>query len=107
MRSKALFQKLFEPAKIGKIRLKNRIQMLPLGGYFCGVNSEVTDRSIAYFIERAKGGVGLIVVGITGVTPIDEPITQRYFSLGEDRLLQGHYHLTEAVHIHGAKIGIF
>ncbi len=105
MASKKLFPKLFEPAQLGKLRLRNRIIMLPLAGYFCGVNSDVTDRSIAYFVERAKG-VGLIIVGITGVTPVDEPITQKYLSLGEDRLLQGHYHLTETVHIHGAKIGI-
>ena len=80
--------------------------MLPVGGYFVGDCSNVTDRSVAYFVERAKGGVGLIIIGITLVTPVDEPITKRYFNMHEKWLLPGHYHLTEAVHLHGAKIGI-
>lgn len=100
------FGKLFEPGKIGKLRIRNRIVMLPMGGYFPTATSEVGERSKAYFVERAKGGVGLIIIGLTGVVPLDEPITKQYFSLSEDRLLPTHYHLTEAVRVHGAKIGI-
>jgi 2,4-dienoyl-CoA reductase-like NADH-dependent reductase (Old Yellow Enzyme family) len=50
--------------------------------------------------------MGLIIVGLMGITPLDEPITKKYFSLSEDRLLPTHYNLTEAVHIEGARIGI-
>ena len=106
MKDKNTFSKLFEPVQIGKIRLRNRIIKLPIGGYFCGVNSDVSERTIAYYVERAKGGTGLITVGSTNVTPIDEPVTKKYLTLGEDRLVQGHYHLTEALHIHGAKVSI-
>jgi 2,4-dienoyl-CoA reductase-like NADH-dependent reductase (Old Yellow Enzyme family) len=100
------YPKLFEPGQIGNVRIRNRIVMLPMGGYFPTANSEVGERSKAYFVERAKGGAGLIIVGLTGVMPLDEPITRNYFALSEDRLLPTHYHLTEAVHIHGAKIAI-
>jgi len=31
---------------------------------------------------------------------------KQYFALSEDRLLPSHCHLTEAVHVHGAKMGI-
>ena len=106
MQDKKTFSKLFSPGQIGTVRLKNRIVKLPIGGYFCGVNGDVTDRTIAYYVERAKGGTGLITVGMTGVTPLSEPITYKYFTLGENRLLQGHYHLTEALHIHGANVSI-
>jgi 2,4-dienoyl-CoA reductase-like NADH-dependent reductase (Old Yellow Enzyme family)/thioredoxin reductase len=37
---------------------------------------------------------------------VDEPVTKKYFNLHEEWLLSGHYHLTEAVHVNGAKIGI-
>ncbi len=101
-----MFEKLFQPGRIGSLKLRNRIVMLPMGGYFTGDNSNVVDRSVAYYVERAKGGVGLIIVGITLVTPVDEPVTKKYFNLHEEWLLPGHYHLTEAVHVNGAKIGI-
>ncbi len=60
------YQKIFEPITIGKITLKNRTSMAPMGlvGYsnnYGGFNEEAQD----YFIERAKGGVGLIITGIS------------------------------------------
>lgn len=62
------YQKLFEPLTIGKLILKNRISMAPLGMVAmadpCGGFSENAQN---YYIERAKGGVGLIVTGITNV----------------------------------------
>ena len=106
MVNSTFFSKLFQPGQIGKLKIRNRIVMLPMAGYFSGVNSEVTDRTIADYVERAKGEVGLIMVGANGVMPITKPIHATYLNLSEDRLLPGHYHLVEAVHVHGAKIGI-
>ncbi len=101
-----LFPNIFRTGLIGKRRIKNHLVMLPMGGYFSGECSNVTERSSAYFVERAKGGVGLIVVGVSLVVPVDEPITRKYFNMHDEWLLPGHYHLAEAVHINGAKIGI-
>ena len=62
------YQKLFEPFKVGKLILKNRIAMAPLGmiamGDPCGGFSENAQE---YYIERAKGGTGLIITGVTNV----------------------------------------
>jgi 2-enoate reductase len=60
-----VYKKLFEPISIGKLKLKNRTSMAPMGlvGYSDsagGFNEEAQD----YYIERAKGGVGLIITGI-------------------------------------------
>lgn len=101
-----VFSKLFEPGRIGKVKIRNRIVMLPMGAYFPGPTGEMSDRTRAYYVERAKGGVGLIIVGLSGVTPREQPITRNYTTLAETNLLPSHYHLTEAVHAHGAKIGI-
>lgn len=62
------YAKLFEPMQIGKLNLKNRTAMAPLGlaGYADdngGFNEEAQD----YYIERAKGGVGLLITGICSV----------------------------------------
>lgn len=61
-------RKLFEPMKIGKLHLKNRTSMAPMGlvGY-SDVNGGFTEEAQNYYIERAKGGVGLIVTGICAV----------------------------------------
>jgi 2-enoate reductase len=61
-------QKLFEPITVGKLKLKNRISMAPLGMVAmadpCG---GFTEDAQEYYVERAKGGTGLIVTGITNV----------------------------------------
>ena len=63
MGNKLSFQKLFEPACIGKVKLKNRLIMLPMATAYGTPSGEVTQRTIEHYVERAKGGVGLVTVG--------------------------------------------
>ena len=59
------FQKLFEPVSIGNVRIRNRIAMAPMG--IVGLTTPQgypTQRAIDYYIERAKGGVGLIITSL-------------------------------------------
>jgi 2-enoate reductase len=59
------FRNLFKPIQIGSVEIKNRIAMAPMG--ILGlVNSDGSPgpRAIDYYVERAKGGVGLIITGI-------------------------------------------
>ncbi len=61
---------LFEPGRIGKLEIKNRIISAPLGmGFNFGTkpNGFVTDRLIAYNEARAKGGVGMIQLNTSAV----------------------------------------
>lgn len=62
------YKKLFEPTNIGKLKLKNRMSMAPMGpvGYadpLGALNQRIQD----YYVERAKGGIGLIITGICSV----------------------------------------
>lgn len=61
--------KLFEPGVIGNLHLKNRIIMSPMN---VGGNNEtdgcLSQRGIDYFVERAKGGTGMVVTGAVRVT---------------------------------------
>jgi 2,4-dienoyl-CoA reductase-like NADH-dependent reductase (Old Yellow Enzyme family)/thioredoxin reductase len=101
MDSKTEYPKLFEPASIGKIRLRNRVVMLPMGTAYATPSGEVTERTIDYYIERAKGGVGLITVG--NISP-HLPNVMNQLVLGSDWVLMGQYELVEKVHAHGTKI---
>lgn len=59
------FKKLFEHGKIGGLELKNRIVMAPMVLSYAAQGGFVSDRQVEYYAERARGGVGLIVVEAT------------------------------------------
>lgn len=56
------FRKLFEPIKIGKVLVKNRIIMAPMTMLYAGPRGEVTERLIGHYATSAQGEVGLINV---------------------------------------------
>ncbi len=65
----------------------------------------VTDRFRAYHVERAKGGVGLIIVEASYLL-IGGRGFQNQLGIHSDKLIAGLRSLTDAVHAHGAKIAI-
>ncbi|MBU2699632.1 dienoyl-CoA reductase-like NADH-dependent reductase (Old Yellow Enzyme family)/NADPH-dependent 2 [Sporomusaceae bacterium BoRhaA] len=56
------YEYLFREGKIGNLVLKNRIIMAPMATNFALQSGEVSQRLIDYYVERARGGVGLIIV---------------------------------------------
>lgn len=60
--------KVFEPGTIGRLPIKNRIVMAPMGiGALAEPDGRLSQRAIDYYVARAQGGVGLIITGITCV----------------------------------------
>ena len=97
-------KKLFEPGRIGKMEVKNRVVMAPMAIRLCSEFGAVTQRFIDFYVERAKGGTGLIIVENTCVDwPLgkagDFPVR-----LDSDRFIHGFHDLAEAVHPYGAKL---
>ena len=95
--------KLFQPGRIGSLELKNRIVMAAMGTGYCHHDGYVLDEYIAFMEERAKGGTGLLM---TGVTRILSEVGMRPGSMGiyDDKLIPGLKKLTDAVHKHDSKI---
>ena len=56
------FKKLFEPIRINRLEIKNRIVM-PSMGLAYSTNFSFNERLSAFFMERARGGVGLMTIG--------------------------------------------
>jgi len=54
--------KLFERSRLGTMQLKNRIFMCPMGNK-TDADGGTQERNIEYFLERARGGVGLLITG--------------------------------------------
>lgn len=72
------FPKLFEPVSIGKVTLKNRIAMAPMGIVgLTNPDGSPTQRAIDYYTERARGGIGLIITGLFKVENEIESIVDR------------------------------
>lgn len=68
------YTRLFEPIIVNKLKIKNRIVMGPMGNVsMADETGKPTQKMIKYFIERAKGGVGLITSGMTPVWWKDDP----------------------------------
>ncbi len=64
------FPHIFNPINIGSMTVKNRLMMSSMSINF-GVDDKchVTDQLTQYFVERAKGGVGMMLVGGGSVHP--------------------------------------
>ncbi|MGS2720371.1 oxidoreductase [Paraglaciecola aestuariivivens] len=98
----AKYPHLLKPLDLGFTQLKNRVLM---GSMHTGLEEAPNGhvRMAAYFAERAKGGVGLIVTG--GIGPNDEGATHKDTKrLDTQQAIAEHKMITDAVHQHGAKI---
>ncbi len=97
------FPKLFEPGRIGTLRLKNRIVMPPMGTKFADKAGFVTERMKDYYAERAKGGVALV---ITETFCVDGPRGQAITNqprIDDDRYIPGLRQLAHAIQKHHVK----
>lgn len=94
---------LLQTILIGSMQLRNRIVMPAMATNFATQEGEVTDRLIAYYETRAKGGVALIITEYLYVYPNGKGLS-RVPGIYKDELIPGLRNLVEAVHRHGAKI---
>jgi len=95
---------LLAPLDLGFTQLKNRVLM---GSMHTGLEDgrKHFDRMAAYFAERARGGVGLIVTG--GFAPNIEGWSKPFAgTLATPGAARRHQAITRAVHAEGAKIAL-
>lgn len=97
------FPHLLSPCQIGAMRLKNRMVMSPMTTAYCNDDQTPSQRLIGHFEARAKGGIGLITLELVTVAT-DHPYMHRSMTLGDDRFIDSHRPLVEAIQQHGAKV---
>ncbi len=93
-------RKLFEPIRIADITVKNRIAMSPMGLGRASQDGFITDNMVDFYVERAKGRVGLIFV-VCGYNDFCVYLPT-IPALEDDKFLPGLRRLTGAIHLHGA-----
>jgi 2,4-dienoyl-CoA reductase-like NADH-dependent reductase (Old Yellow Enzyme family) len=96
---------LLTPARIGEVEIANRIVLPPMTTRTADAEGFVTDDTIAYYLARVNGGVGLITVEMASP---EKAGRHRHCELGiyDDRLLPGLARLVDAIHRGGAKASI-
>lgn len=95
---------LFTPQTIGRVRLKNRIAMAPMGvEYMTAPDGSLNRRVVEYYLERARHGVGLLICSVFKVENRVEHLEESSPMIAETSL---NYlgELCEAVHSFGARI---
>ena len=95
--------KLFSSFHIGPLKMQNRIVMPPMATNYATPEGFVTERQIAYYVERAKGGVGYITVEHTGVLQQGKA-SPNMLMISTDEHASQIESLVEAVHGVGGKI---
>jgi dimethylglycine catabolism A len=96
---------LLTPARIGPVEIKNRIVMPPMTTRTSDAEGFVTDDSVAYYMARVRGGVGLITVEMASPEKCGR---HRRHEIGiyDDRFLPGLARLVGEIHRGSAKASI-
>ena len=97
-------KKLFTPFNIGKEKIKNRFVVAPMGvPAYVDSNGAFTERGMQYFVERAKGGFGLIYTGVMLVDNEVEPMSPPSFLNHPEIFYPAATRLNERLSSYGAK----
>jgi 2,4-dienoyl-CoA reductase-like NADH-dependent reductase (Old Yellow Enzyme family) len=93
---------LFHPLTVGNIRVPNRIAMTAMRSGHASADGFMNDDLCAYYGERAKGGVGLVV--LEPVHVIAPEIAQPHLGLYDDALIPSFRHCVDTVHQHDTRV---
>ena len=97
---------LLQPGQIGSLQLKNRIALAPMGENFGGLDGHATEKTQAYYEERARGGAGLIILGTTAVSWPSGTSEPHQLGISSDDFIPTLAQVVRRVHVHGAKVAI-
>lgn len=100
-----MFDNLFKPIQIGPITINNRFVMPPMSNNFALSTGELSERSLYYYQERAKGGFGLITIEATVIDPSSKGGPRKH-CLFNDSQIPALKKVCDACHRYGAKVMI-
>ena len=94
------------PISLGSMRLRNRIVFPPMSTKFASPGAgEITERMLAYYEARARGGAGLVIVEACCIHDAGSP-TPRWLRLTDDSRIPAFAELAERIRRHGARSSI-
>ncbi|OAA90118.1 FAD-dependent oxidoreductase [Clostridium coskatii] len=100
------YENLLSPINIGSLKIRNRVVMGAMGSATANENATISECECAYYAERAKGGVGLIINEVTRVNNDTGIMMPRQSSAATDECIPGLRKLANAVHYYDGAIFI-
>jgi 2,4-dienoyl-CoA reductase-like NADH-dependent reductase (Old Yellow Enzyme family) len=94
--------RVWSPGRIGNLRLRNRFVLTGHGTAMVS-RGRATDQLIAYYAERAKGGVALIMLGTQQVHPTS-PGLGHLIEAYDDAVIPELRTIADAIHAHGGRV---
>lgn len=102
---KGPFAALAESVRIGPLEVANRVVMPAMATGFGSPEGFLTERCIAYYLARARGGAGLVIVEPAAVSPAGRH-TPNTLLFDDDKFVQMHSRLCEVLHTESTKVFI-
>ena len=98
------FPTLMSAKRMGALDIPNRIMVTAMGVSLANDDGTVGDRLIDYHVAQAKGGAGMIIMGVTGVALPVGQVQPNQTAISDDKYLPGLTRLADAVHAVGGRI---
>ncbi len=95
------YPRLFSSISLGTLTVPNRTAMAPLNNGLLSTDETWPMRTIRYFEERARGGIGLI---ITGAVRVSELAGIPKVGIFHERFIPSHAKLVERIHQYDTRI---
>jgi 2,4-dienoyl-CoA reductase-like NADH-dependent reductase (Old Yellow Enzyme family) len=95
---------LFSPITIAHTRLANRIVMAPLPSGYAKIDGFIGDPLIDYYIQRARGGTGLIITEPMRVVANHTGYTRAHIGIYDDVFIPYLRQLTTIIHEYGSQV---
>lgn len=99
-----IFKKLFQPINIKGLHIRNRIVMPPMHSNQGNLEQGITDEAINLFAARARGGFGLIGIGVIDTYFMEGASSPHAFFLQNDAHVAKHREAVKKIKAHGAVV---
>jgi len=101
---------LFEPIRLGRLLVPNRITMPPMHINLGGMKEGIAPEGVDFYVARAKGGFGLLGVGVIDAYFVDGAGSPHEFFLENANHVRNYARMVNLLRKHGsvpyAQIGI-
>lgn len=101
-----MYKHLMSRAQLADLELRNRIIMTPMGTNLAEADGHCGERIQAYYEARARGGAGMLIVGVGAIAWPEGACNPNQVAISDDRFLPGLSELAQRVKRHGARAAI-
>jgi 2,4-dienoyl-CoA reductase-like NADH-dependent reductase (Old Yellow Enzyme family) len=101
-----MYKNLLSSGKIGQLELRNRIVMTPMGSNLSEANGHCGERIQAYYEARARGGAGMLIVGVASIAWPSGACNPNQVAISCDEFLPGLRALASRIKLHGCRAAV-